>query len=188
MCGIAMINVNDYPLFSSNRSTLKETSKDDSNTEYMTESEIEVINFDKVKEGYVKELSAKGATSLDALAVFEDRLELIEFKNGCVRNELKNVEDKIRDSLLFFCDIMEKNITYTRNHVDFILVYNESKNKEKDCHNSQAPEEREAISSHLFEKAREEKIRFRLDKFKKLYFRNVHTYTEQQFKAHLGEA
>ena len=180
-----MIDVGSYALFSDNHSTLKETSKDDSNTEYMTESEMEVINFDKVKEAYVNNLSVKGVTSVDALVVFADHLELIEFKNGCLRNELKNIGDKIRDSLLLFCDIMEKSITYTREHVDFILVYNESKNKEKDCYNRQALEAREAIASHVFEKAKEERIRFRLDTFKKLYFRNVRTYTEKQFKEHL---
>ena len=89
MCGIAMINVNENPLFANNRSTLKETSKDDSNTEYMTESEMEVISFDKVKEAYVKELFGEGVASLDALAVFEDRIELIEFKNGCLEKRGK---------------------------------------------------------------------------------------------------
>lgn len=127
-----MINIDEYPLFSSNRSTLKETSKDDSNTECMTESDIEVINFDKVKEDYVKNLSAKGAASLDALVIYEDRIELIEFKNGCLvkrekENKLEYIGKKIRDSLLLLCDILNKNISYTRNHVDFILIYNESK-------------------------------------------------------------
>ena len=181
MCGIAMINVNENPLFANNRSTLKETSKDDSNTEYMTESEMEVISFDKVKEGYVKNLSAKGAASLDALAVFEDRIELIEFKNGCLekRGEEENIGYKIRDSLLLFCDIVNKNITYTREHVDFILVYNESKNPITS---------KEIIALRSAQKGGGEFTRFGFERLKGLYFRNVHTYTEEQFKTHLGEA
>ena len=43
----------NIPILNSSLSTLKETSKDDNNSEvevsYMTDSEIEVIDFDKVK-------------------------------------------------------------------------------------------------------------------------------------------
>ena len=184
MCGIAMINIDDYPLFASNRSTLKETSKDDSNTEYMTESEMEVINFDKVKEDYVKNLSVKGVASLDTLAVYKDRLELIEFKNGCLvkrekEEKLERIGNKIRDSLLLFCDIVNKNISHTRNHVDFILVYNEFKNPITS---------KEIIALRVTQRGGGEFIRFGLEGFEGLYFRDVHTYTEKQFKAHLGEA
>ena len=184
MYGIAMINVDEFSLFSSNRSTLKETSKDDNGANavvYMTESEIEVINFDKVKEGYVENLSVQGAASLDALAVFEDHIELIEFKNGCLEKRDKekkeeNICNKIRDSLLLFCDIANKNITYTREYVDFILVYNESKNPSAI-----------AIAAHFTKKGGDEITHFGLGWLKGLYFRNVHTYTENQFKAYLGE-
>ena len=184
MCGIAMINVNENPLFANNRSTLKETSKDDSNTEYMTESGMEVVNFDKVKEVYVKELSGEGVASIDALAVFEDHIELIEFKNGCLEKRGKeekeeNLDKKIRDTLLLLCDIVNKNITYTREHVDFILVYNESKNPITS---------KEINASHTSQKGGCEFTRFGFERLKGVYFRNVHTYTEDQFKAYLGEA
>ena len=35
--------------------SLKETSYDDDNKKYMTDSSIEVYNFDKIKETYIKE-------------------------------------------------------------------------------------------------------------------------------------
>ncbi len=37
--------------------TLKRTSLDDANNEYMTESEIEVLNFDAVKTAYIEKIN-----------------------------------------------------------------------------------------------------------------------------------
>lgn len=49
---------------------------------------------------------------------------IIEFKNGDMKSEKRRVKDKIRDSLLLFCDITEMRIAETRKAMDFILVYN----------------------------------------------------------------
>ena len=54
-----MIDLNSYEIFSESRQSLKETSKDDSNSQdiqYMTSSEMEVINFDLVKRKYANTL------------------------------------------------------------------------------------------------------------------------------------
>lgn len=51
----AMINFKDYELLVSNITTLHETSKDASdkeNIQYMTDSNLKVVDFDKVKECY----------------------------------------------------------------------------------------------------------------------------------------
>lgn len=50
-----MIDFKDYDLFISNITTLHETSKDASdkdNIQYMTDSNVKVVDFDKVKECY----------------------------------------------------------------------------------------------------------------------------------------
>lgn len=47
-----MIDLEQYPLFAENKATLKQTSMDDSikdEIQYMTESQMEVIDFDMVK-------------------------------------------------------------------------------------------------------------------------------------------
>ena len=126
-----MINLDDYPILRNNKDTLKELSKDDSdisNIKYMTESNSMAVNFDKVKRIYVNTLglSEESATSVDGLTKNNTDLLFIEFKNGEVKN--RNVKDKIRDSLLLFCDITNTDISYTRQHAQFILVYNEEKN------------------------------------------------------------
>lgn len=50
-----MIDLDTYEIFRVNKTTLKETSKDASEREsvqYMTDSPIEVVDFDKVKRHY----------------------------------------------------------------------------------------------------------------------------------------
>ena len=52
------MNLNDYTLFRDNKTTLKETSKDDSdkmNVQYLTESNLSVVDFDRVKTCYANQ-------------------------------------------------------------------------------------------------------------------------------------
>lgn len=41
------------------------------------------------------------------------------------------------------------------------------------------------IGKHVSQKAGEELIRFDLERFKSLYFRDVHTYTEKEFETYI---
>ena len=154
----------------------------------MTDSLLEVVDFDLVKRRYLNGLgmSEDRAASVDALVVKGDVIVFIEFKNGKVNN--RNVKDKIRDSLLIFNDITEKNLTYTRNKAELIVVYNEEKNplpnqlrKEK----MQETPSRIAIAEHLFSKANQEFIRFDLERYENLYFKAVHTYSKDKFSEYL---
>ena len=122
-----MINVDLYPILNDNIESLKETSKDDSDTnniQYMTTSEIAVVNFDLVKRSYVNGfgLSEEVATSVDAIVPMKDGILFVEFKNGKVNN--RNIKDKARDSLLIFLEIIGKNITFSRSNIDFVVIYN----------------------------------------------------------------
>ncbi len=54
-----MIDLNSFPIFTENKATLKEISKDDSdykNIRYMTELLKEAVSFDLVKRHYVNGL------------------------------------------------------------------------------------------------------------------------------------
>ena len=126
-----MSDHNLYDVFSDYKSTLKECSKDNSdpkNVKFMTESQLEVINFDGIKTKYTNDiaLSEICAASVDALLQMDEDLAFVEFKNGKV--DKRNVKDKARDSLLMLCDLMKRTISYTREHLDFIVVYNEERN------------------------------------------------------------
>lgn len=173
-----MIELNDNAF----KTTLKETSKDDSdknNIVYMTNSDLSVTNFDLVKTKYTNslKLSEENATSVDALVQKDGIVYFIEFKNGVLKSSVKrDVREKIRDSLLIYNDIKNITITDNRNSAIFILVYNEDKNKNKS----------EPVVDPVMKLAKQEIISFGMDKFKNLFFKEVHTYTEAQFEAFLN--
>lgn len=182
-----MIDVESYPIFWDNRESLKETSKDNSDPndiQYMTSSETLVVNFDLVKRYYVNGLglSEEKITSVDAIVPLENRILFVEFKNGKVNN--RNVKDKLRDSLLVFLDIIGENIDFSRSNIDLIVVYNLEKNplpKQDQKGQLQEAPSRVSIADYVMGKARKELIRFDLERYERLYFRNIHTYPKERF-------
>lgn len=186
-----MLNLESYPILAENTATFMETSKDDSdknNVQYMTKSRLRVIDFDEVKRRYTNAqgLSEDCVTSVDAIVQFGDHIIFVEFKNGKVNN--RNIKDKARDSLLLFSGITGESIAYTQQKVDFIVVYN----LEKNPHPNQLKKEklqqspsRIAIGSHFTCKAKKELILFDLERYEKIYFRKVHTYSKEQFEEYL---
>lgn len=186
-----MINVDLYPILNDNIESLKETSKDDSDTnniQYMTTSEIAVVNFDLVKRSYVNGfgLSEEVATSVDAIVPMKDGILFVEFKNGKVNN--RNIKDKARDSLLIFLEIIGKNITFSRSNIDFVVVYNIEKNplpNQITKGKLQETPSRIVIADFFIKKAKKELILFDLERYEKLYFRNIHTYSKEEFEEYL---
>ena len=186
-----MINLELYPILLDNRKSLRETSKDDSDPndiQYMTSSETEVVNFDLVKRRYVNGfgLSEDAITSVDAIVPLEDRILFVEFKNGQVNN--RNIKDKARDSLLVFLEIIGENIAFSRSNIDFIVVYNLEKNplpRQVQRGQLQETPARVSIADHVMGKARKEFIRFDLERYERLYYRNIHTYSKEKFEEYL---
>ena len=190
-----MIKKMDLKIY--NTSTLKQTSKDDNNEEYMTESTIRVINFDSIggdKYSKNNELNIQLKTN-DVLFLHNDKkYTFIEFKNGKLLDKtnkidikkLKDIELKILNSLFVLGDIEEKSLSSLKEITDYILVYNEEKN---------TPNERNSISeignyfinqgnisSEKTKTEREEIICFGLEKFKGYCFKNIHTYSKEEFE------
>ena len=164
-------------------SSIKDTSLD--NGQYMTNSEIEVINFDKVKDLYVKDLGLKHVPcSIDAFCCHANTF--IEFKNGNIKDksECFKIRKKIVDSLLIFTDILNIGISYTRSDIDFILVYNKAKNNvnNTECDGIQESESLDSIVKKISELGKEDIIKFGLGDFKKYCFKNVYTYTQEEFE------
>lgn len=117
------------------KKTLKETSYDNKNNCYMVENEIQVIDFDLLKEKYCTDKSDipganRAATSADALISRDDKVYFIEFKNGNIkkREHKSKIKSKLRDSVLIYCDITKKDLDFARENVEYILVYNATKN------------------------------------------------------------
>ena len=187
-----MINIGEHPILKKYINTLKETSLDGESSiaEYMTESQIEVVDFDKVKEEYAGNLHLSiRPTSNDALHIAAGSNDtFIEFKNGSLWQEKKRAEvrSKIYNSVLMLTDIIGENISYTRKHLNYILVYNETKNPDEENINEktevQDSQAREEISKSIFKLAKDRKIGFGLDKFKGYCFKEVATYTKEEFE------
>lgn len=180
---------NKMKIFENNISTFKETSidNDDGKEKYMIESEIKVINFDAVKKEYMKDMGVSEVPcSIDALYTNDnENYYFIEFKNGRVKPKIYNIYNKIYDSLLIFNDITNSTISFCRKNVRFILVYNEEKNNQvidKENSNIQATPSKKSIAKYFSNKGKKKFIMFGLEKFEKLYFKEVFTYTEKEFE------
>lgn len=193
-----MINIEEYRIFQDNVSTLKELSYDKSENEYMTDSEKEAINFDKVKDEYIQSLKLSDPPkSNDAiLENGKDEIVFIEFKNGYIGKPYE-LRKKIYDSILIFSDITSLGISELRKNSEYILVYNEQKNMNNNDENLsekmksglqiQNSKSYNKIVADITGFANKEIVRFRLDIFENYCFKKVHTYTEQEFEKYLSD-
>lgn len=184
------IKTDKQQLFKDNETTLKETSKDNSSKEllYMTQSQLKAADFDKVKSAYIRGMRLTDTPcSADALYCGKDnKVYLIEFKNGVMDKwTVYNVQEKIYTSLLIYTDIADTRISKCRENLNFILVYNASKNSDKvesERIKSQGDTSKRKIGKYFTEKGNSNFIAFGLEKFKNIYFENVYTYTEKEFE------
>lgn len=191
-----MVKLSEYAIFRESMSTLRETSIDDhdnKNHDFMTDSEMAVVDFDLVKEKYIEDLGLSDVPkSNDALLdVGEGKLVFIEFKNGYIDAKKQfDIRKKIYDSALIFLDIASAGISSMRKCVEYILVYNESANRD----NREVADKRkyvqDSVSFDEFAKrlgglAKEEYICFGIKMFEKYCFKKVHTYTEKEFDRYL---
>lgn len=177
-----MIDENALLLYKNHITTLQNTSKDTANNDSMTDSKISVYNFDNIKRNYAKKRcrNKNAVTSVDAIykCTTNGDFIFIEFKNGRINDNMADeVADKIKDSLLIFCDITKCSISETRKHMDFILVYNQDKESYS----------RKQISSHISNKAGETFIDFGLKKYKNIYFKEVYTYSKEIFNTEIDK-
>lgn len=195
-----MINLSEYKIFANHFSTLKETSADKSKGKkvYMTESLLDAVNFDDVKDEYVKNLRLSEIPKSNDALFSDDKGSLIfvEFKNGFMdRCEQFCVQKKVYDSVLVFTDITSLKISDMRKMVKYILVYNEFANKDNslddDLKKKQKTTVQQSSSFDYFAKtmgkhAKDEYICFGLKMFLNYCFKEVHTFTKAEFEAYIS--
>ncbi|MDR2582813.1 MAG: hypothetical protein LBC75_04960 [Fibromonadaceae bacterium] len=161
-------------------STFEKTSLDREKSEYMTSCQKEVVYFDQFKVDFMKTLlitDEKGfCKSCDAIYMTTSQKEffMIEFKNGDFKNN--DIKIKILESLLLLSRKFPKT-NFMEGNMYFILVYNEDVRKQEQPKNTDVKN----VSKHLFSSAKEREIRFGLNRFKKLYFKDVFTYSKTEF-------
>ena len=193
--------------FRSNIITLHQASFDSDGKAYMTESTLPCFDFDGIKEWYIKEKIPNvkpSPASNDALLIGENGMVFIEFKNGKIDNAENNrIIQKIYDSLLilfdravdmgWFREDFQADISYTRNHMEYVLVYNEEKyasrfptaqtKKGMERQKLQASVCRDKINKYVRRRGNRALVKFGLDRFRGYVFKEVYTLTESEFNA-----
>lgn len=175
---MSCIPVNDCPLFEGCTTSLKDTSRDDSNNACMVDDTRAVIDFDQAKETYTQALSCTGTpASVDALYSPDDEvLYFIEFKNGNLGgNRQFDLHKKARDSVLMLCDMLDMHISDTRKKLSYIVVYNDERNPSS-----------KSIKTHVGELAKTPIVQFGLEPFRNYLFSNVLTLTVDEFNSFLA--
>ena len=187
--------------------SLEKTSLDDRDNvtkEYMTHSQLQVCAFDDVKKWYVREkipFANPNPKSNDALYFEEDACFFIEFKNGRITDQVNfEINKKIYDSLFILFDLKYTDkkgkvvdaISYTRENMTYILVYNEQNYLEygptkqtklvEDRQRVSQSHHRDLLYKSMRKLAQEEFILFGLDQFQNYLFKHVYTFTEKEFE------
>ena len=202
-----MIDVRAFgsEVFARSGTSLKEASKDSSvhPVEYMSESMLSVYNFDEVARRYFDgqpQRPGELPKSADALVKCDaDSYALVEFKNGRLNGRrMHEVHQKALDSLLILGDLLKTTISWSREHLDYVLVYNEAKNAtglsedddpSRGVQSSRSRRDIVRATSRLGlgDRSRRSSVaEFGLGrKLRNYCFREVRTYTERDFQREL---
>ena len=181
-----MTDPSSIDALTSNVKTLHDISSDNANSEYMTESTFPAVDFDGAKDSYALKCggSTRGCRSNDALVILEPGKQnfiFIEFKNGCISSsrELEKIRSKIAESLLIFNDMLDVSLSFDKTHVNYVLVYNQSKNDkfEKQRKDSSLTKIASILGSYS-------KLDYLIKGFDyyRLFFNKVQTLNETEFK------
>lgn len=113
--------------------TVTDCSYDRNEKRSLVESEVKVINFDRVKTDFACINGISEPKSVDSLAFDEQNNPVfIEFKNiapdALVKGDKKkDLTQKIYDSVLLYCTLYNENPAQIRTRGTYIIVYNEEK-------------------------------------------------------------
>lgn len=186
-----MLQLGRYSILKNHIDTLHNLSADNGSSqqvEHVTDSQVLAVGFDQVKDEYTRNLhiTNESSDSVDALLNIRGVPTFVEFRNGVIEN--KKIKNKARDSLLILCDITNKHIAYTRRHMDFILVYNATKNPMSTSERGRLSEEKsslEYICNQITKLADDKFVRFGMERLRVMYFKDVYTFTNQEFEEFL---
>lgn len=158
--------------------TLKKSSMDTTNRNPMCESNIKVVDFDKIPNEYARGKGWRGVPkSNDALYIdVQDKWYFIEFKNGTIQKD--EIYRKLYDSLIMLIEWgIIPDFDFIRKNANYILVYNEGKYGKI----QQSPARKQNYD-YFMNLAQQEERLFDIDKFEKYLFNETHTYTQSLFE------
>ncbi|WP_282929470.1 hypothetical protein [Anaerococcus sp. Marseille-Q7828] len=174
------------------------TSYDDNASVSLIDSNEACFDFDKIKEFYIQKHNKKhklisnrknpGAkftflrdySSNDAIKKIDGMDFFVEFKNEASPKKNK-IESKIRESMLIYLDIMDVKISYTRENLGYILVYNPSKSN-KDTNVVGQHKNFDIIQGKIKSFAKEKVDKFGLvSNYEDFYFKEVKVLSKEEF-------
>ena len=176
------MRINDFKEFRFTKCQLKEASRDTSKSpvEFMVGDTREVVDFDKVKENYLRSLDVdiKYASSVDAL-LQDDSLKMyfVEFKNGDI--DADNIKNKAKDSLIIVEDITGMKISEIRDNSEFVLVINNDKFK-------RIPYDKQR-ALHLAKRGKIDYAQYGLDKLRGFCYSKVNVMSANDFQTKVAK-
>ncbi|WP_270288226.1 hypothetical protein [Enterococcus casseliflavus] len=169
------------------RKTIRDLSYDSTNDEYMTDSLVQAIDFDRVKDQFTSRIGyrdCKSPMSNDVFYTDSDGTHyFIEFKNGA--NILPHMlSQKNYDSTIILAILLSEKLEDLKDNLQYILVYNEEKITEESLINRyvQNSKERDSIGKFFSKKAKTTFIFFQQDFFKGYLFSEVFTLNKKEFQ------
>lgn len=158
--------------------TLKKSSMDTTNKIPMCESNLKVVNFDKIPNEYARGRGWSGVPkSNDALYIdVQKQWFFIEFKNGEIHKD--EIYRKLYDSIIMLIEWgIIPDFDFVRKNINYILVYNEGKMEKV-----QQSLARDQNYGYFMSLAKQEKRLFDIDMFENYLFNETHTYTQSLFE------
>lgn len=172
--------------------SLKKSSEDSTNHEYMVENEFEVLKLDDyISKSYQKEVHAsmclKGG---DACFEKNDKIYIIEFKNCYLTNQLGyEVLEKMYASSIVVMDKLDISVSEFRSKANFITVYNYNKDSSDESEYAQHAGMAK-IRNHVAKKGSKkieelDKVAFGLTKLEKNIYHKVSAISVENFQQYL---
>lgn len=173
----------------------------DNNTYFFTPQDFsnasdQVVSFDNVKKEFCKTFNKDETLmfSVDTILYNKrnNRVIMVEFKSGTLTNHVKRrIKSKLKDSILLLNHLLNKDLNYMQENMEFVLVYNLDSNPDSQQNLSDSdPLDNDGfyeLADELIWLAEEENIRFGLEVYEDIFVKKVHTYNVEQFKKYYSD-
>lgn len=178
-----MNNILEDEYFIQYISSLKDTSYNKSAKTFLTNSDLQVINFDKVKDNFVSDKKISSPSSVDALYYNDGILYFIEFKDTVMdRTAVYNVHKKIYDSIIILSSKLNIPVNEIVKNSIYIVVFSSEKNKDITSKTYiESPNEYYDITNAIGKSYNQYTILFKLEQYKNYLFKDVYTISENTF-------
>lgn len=171
------MKLDEFDEFKNIKDTIENISYDKENKEYMSNSKLEIFNFDKVKDNFAKKhgiTDDNKPKSADGCQHKDNNIIFIEFKNGEITSKAKrDIRCKMLNSVLILSAITDNKISYLKNICQFILVYNQEKNGDIN------------LSINLNKDAKQQNKSFDLSGYDNVFFSKTDLFNKNEFETFL---